>query len=275
MRSHSSAYSPLTIALAGSMVIATAMGFGRFAYTPLLPGMIDTLGWSLVQAGDVASTNYLGYMAGAMLAAVFVHRTYRHRVLAVGLIASALTTAAGMFVTSYPAWLSIRFLSGLASAFCLVICSAMVIEVFSRHSRPQLGSLYFGGVSVGIIVSVLILEYSRYLQQSVFEQWGILGLISGISMAMAWVVLRTLKMTTVPVSSKQAGTLMFLNTRLSRLIIAYGLFGFGYVVTATFIVTIARSLGDSLTLEPVSWITVGLVGGPSLFSGSSYPHALD
>ncbi len=49
------------------------------------------------------------------------------------------------------------------------------------------------------------------------------------------------------------------------MIIAYGLFGFGYVITATFIVAIARQFDNASLLEPATWSVVGLVGAPSLF----------
>ena len=34
---------PLTIALAGMLALAVAMGIGRFAFTPLMPMMLQTI----------------------------------------------------------------------------------------------------------------------------------------------------------------------------------------------------------------------------------------
>jgi predicted MFS family arabinose efflux permease len=45
---------------------------------------------------------------------------------------------------------------------------------------------------------------------------------------------------------------------------AYGLFGFGYVVTATFLVLIVRSTAEVRSLEPIIWLVVGLAAIPSV-----------
>ena len=52
--------------------------------------------------------------------------------------------------------------------------------------------------------------------------------------------------------------------RLVALIVAYGLFGFGYVITATFISAIVRSEPDLKSLEPVIWLIVGVGAIPSV-----------
>jgi MFS family permease len=51
---------------------------------------------------------------------------------------------------------------------------------------------------------------------------------------------------------------------MKRLIVAYGLFGFGYVVTATFIIAIARRLEHAAIVEPVTWIVVGVFAAASV-----------
>jgi len=58
---------PLRIAVAGLVALAVAMGIGRFAFTPLLPMMLAEHVIDLHIASWLASANYLGYLAGALL----------------------------------------------------------------------------------------------------------------------------------------------------------------------------------------------------------------
>ena len=50
----------LKVAVSGLLAMAAALGIGRFVYTPILPFMLDALRWSKVDAGLVASANFLG-----------------------------------------------------------------------------------------------------------------------------------------------------------------------------------------------------------------------
>ncbi len=52
--------------------------------------------------------------------------------------------------------------------------------------------------------------------------------------------------------------------RLVALIVAYGLFGFGYVITATFISTLVSGAPALRSVEPLVWPVVGLAAAPSV-----------
>jgi hypothetical protein len=58
---------PWAIAVTGAVALATAMGIGRFAFTPLLPMMLHDGVIDLGGASWLASANYLGYLMGAVL----------------------------------------------------------------------------------------------------------------------------------------------------------------------------------------------------------------
>ncbi len=256
------------VALAGTLTMAAAVGIGRFAYTPLLPPMQEALDWSVAQAGDVASANFLGYLVGALLAARLTQSAQRRAWLWVGMVLSVVTTSVGTIVVAFPMWLGIRFLSGIASAFCLVLSTAMVIEFLTRCARPQFGALHFAGVGIGIVVSVLVIELLRLSRFSVFAQWGGLGLASLVLLFASWWVIRVLPSQENadqdhPEDAADATSTM--TSGLNKLIVAYGLFGFGYIVTATFIVAMARRLDHAALVEPLTWIVFGLIAAPSVF----------
>ena len=256
-----------TIALAGALVMAAAVGIGRFAYTPLLPPMLEVFGWSVSQAGDVASANFLGYLLGALVAAPLTRRAERRRWLLAAMLLSLVTTAAGSMTVSLPTWLGVRFLSGIASAFCLVLSTAVVIEFLGQSGRSPLGALHFAGVGAGIAASVLVIELARRFDYTVCGQWGGLGAASLVLLAGAgWALWRLpdRQETAPPALADHSRGMAAMPSLLKKLIAAYGFFGFGYIVTATFIVAMARRLDHAAIVEPLTWIVFGLIAAPSV-----------
>ncbi len=57
----------MTVLLGGIASLMVAMGIGRFAFTPVLPMMMDHSLFSAEGAGYLAASNYLGYLIGALV----------------------------------------------------------------------------------------------------------------------------------------------------------------------------------------------------------------
>jgi len=250
---------PVGVALGGLIALAAAMGIGRFVYTPILPFMEAGLGLTKADAGLIASVNFLGYLAGALAAASPALPGGRRRWFLWGLAASAATTGAMGLVASFEAFLALRFAGGVASAFVLVCASALVMDRLAAAGRPGLSALHFGGVGVGIAVSAVLVAGLDAIGGDWRQQWLWSGAVSLAALAGAAALIPgETEPSHAGARQGKAGR------RLVALIVAYGLFGFGYVITATFISTMVRATPALQPIEAVVWLAVGLAGAPSV-----------
>ena len=127
---------PIALALGGMLALASALGVGRFVYTPILPAMVEGLELSKAQAGLIASANFVGYLIGALLAAAPRLPGSRRAWLLGSLALGAATTGAMGLVSSLPAFLVLRGIGGAASAFVLVFASALVLDRLAGSDGP-------------------------------------------------------------------------------------------------------------------------------------------
>jgi MFS family permease len=254
--------SPVRLALGGMAGMAVCMGIGRFVFTPILPVMMEQAHVSPFDAGLVAAANYGGYLAGAMVSAGgWAHGRERTMVVA-GLAASTGLAAAMAFVDTLAAFLVIRFLAGFASAVVMVFLASIVSTRIAAAGRPGLQAVHFAGVGVGISVSSLML--AGLIFEDAPWQWGWLG--AALLSAIGTVVALGLVSGGPHVSGEgRAEPRLPNDPALKRVIVAYGLFGFGYIVTATFLVAIVRAGGAGRLFEPLVWLLTGLAIIPSIW----------
>jgi predicted MFS family arabinose efflux permease len=243
------------------VALAVALGIGRFVYTPILPSMIETLGLSNSTAGLIASANFAGYLAGALLAAGRVPGSRRAWLLG-ALLASALTTGAMGYAGAVPAFLALRFAGGVASALALVLVSALVLEVLAAADRPGLSSVLFAGVGVGIALSAALVAALRAGHAGWRAPWLASGALSLLGV-LAVAALIPPHDPIVPPPHPERGADRA-DAALFRLVAAYGLFGFGYVITATFIVAMVRADTALRPFEPMVWVAFGVAAAPSV-----------
>ena len=249
------------MAIGGLIALAVAMGVGRFVYTPILPFMEQSLGLTKAEGGLLASANFLGYLLGALGASFSALPGGRRTWFLAALAVSALTTGAMGASSSMAAFLGLRFLGGAASAFVLVFSSALVLDRLAVAGRPGLSAVHFAGVGCGIAVSAVLVAGLAAGGQDWRGLWLYNGVLSLLALgAVAWLVPGEAE-TGRPAAVSRAGGF---DRRLIALIAAYGLFGFGYVITATFISTMVRSTPEIRSIEPVVWLVVGLSAAPSV-----------
>jgi predicted MFS family arabinose efflux permease len=251
---------PLILALGGLVALAAAVGIGRFVYTPILPLMVEDLGMSKGTAGLLASANFAGYLAGALFAATPTMPGSRRNWLLLALMVSALTTGAMAFTSSTTAFLTLRFVGGVASAFVLVLASTLVLDRLSAAGRPGLAAVHFAGVGVGMALSAVLVSSLAAWDGG----WRSLWLASGLTSVLAVGIVAGLIADRVGPAMATTSRPRQANPGLAALVVAYGLFGFGYVITATFLVAIVRGSAQVRVLEPLVWLVVGLTAAPSV-----------
>jgi len=243
--------SPLTIAVGGLLAMAAGIGVGRFVYAPILPPMVEALHLSKSEAGLIASANFVGYLAGAIVATLPLPGSRRTWLLgalaanAAGLAAMGLTNALTLFLV-------LRLVAGFASAFALIFSSALVLDRLAQAGRTGLSAVHFAGVGTGIVASAALV--------ATLADWRTMWFASAALATVAALAVAAL----IP-AERQATT----RTKVSGnapwpLITAYGLFGFGYVITATFIVAQVRGSREIAALEPYIWVLVGIGAAPSV-----------
>lgn len=254
---------PIAIALAGLLSLAVAMGIGRFAFTPLLPMMLHDGVIGLPAASWLATANYLGYWLGALACALqpWLWKRWRmatplaHTVaVRAGLIATVLLTfgMAAQWPALWPLW---RLLAGIASALVFVYTSGWCLARLTTLGAPALAGIIYVGPGLGITVSGLAASAMVAGGWSAASGWLVFGLLAMMLTALAWPQLRgAVAAPTLPqaaAGAEQVG-------EMALFVFAYGLAGFGYIVTATFLPVIARqALPGSVWLD-LFWPLFGL-----------------
>lgn len=262
---------PLVIALGGMIAMAAAMGIGRFVYTPILPFMADALALTKGQSGLIAAANFFGYFVGSLIGATgFLRGDPRTWALG-GLAASGLTTGAMALTTSIPAFLVLRFIGGGASALVMVFASAIVFDRLAAAGRSTLSHLHFSGVGLGMSVSAVLVSGLAAGHIGWAGLWVATGTVTLAALAaVAFMFPRGVGNRGGDVGHDDGGTPpgtaaeKSFDRRIIPLVLSYGLFGFGYVVTATFISVMVRQTPSIAPIEPVVWLVVGLAAVPSV-----------
>ncbi|MCV7364096.1 YbfB/YjiJ family MFS transporter [Mycolicibacterium neworleansense] len=113
--------------------LASAMGIGRFVYTPILPLMSAQAGLTAHDAAVLATANYVGYLAGAVAGSVWPRLARSVTACRVCLLIMAASLAAMPLSTNTFEWAVLRTVAGFTSALVFVIAVNTMLEHLHGH----------------------------------------------------------------------------------------------------------------------------------------------
>ena len=263
-------------ALACMVTLAVAMGLGRFAFTPMLPIMLGEGKLELAGGGVLASLNYLGYFLGAVsCAAIGIKASSMVRG---GLAATAaLLIGMGLF-HSFTGWGILRAAAGVMSAWVFVFASGWGLRRLAETNSPMLAGVIYTGPGIGIAMTGLL--------GGALGRWGSevgwigLGLLAVVLIAIIWRVFDDGEAaqgsgTKTPVAAGSATASGADRSDAIWLVALYGLAGFGYIITATFLPVIARQALPESSWPDFFWPLFGAAIIPGALIGARAPTHWD
>ncbi len=250
------------LAVSLSLASAVSLGITRFAYGLLLPAMREDLGWSYTVAGSMNTANAAGYLLGAVATPWLLRRMDAGTLLWTGaLCASLFMGLSGMFTTAEPLLMQ-RTLAGVASAFVFISGGLMAARLCihaPRHSGVLIG-MYYGGTGLGIVLSAVmvpwLLEHAHAQQHGWRWAWWVMALVCLLaSVALIWPakIMKEAPPIAVPNSEARIRWKPF-----APALLAYTLFGMGYIGYMTFVVALLRGQGTSPQAVTVFYAMLGL-----------------
>ena len=251
--------------LAAFSASLVGIGLARFAYTPLLPAIVDAHWFAASRAAYLGAANLAGYLAGALAGRALAARTGSARTLQAMMLLASLAFFACSQPVDFAWFFTWRFLAGFAGGALMVLAAPAVLPLVKPSRRGLAGGAIFMGVGVGVAASGTLVPL--LLQQGLARTWCGLGALSLLLTLVAWRGWPTSRAPANAGASHRAASHVPQSGALRALFAEYALNAVGWVPHMIFLVDfIARGLGRGLQLGAEYWVLFGLgaTAGPIL-----------
>ncbi|NQY87823.1 MAG: YbfB/YjiJ family MFS transporter [Colwellia sp.] len=247
------------------------VGIARFAYTPMLPEMAEDIGLTETIAGFLAAANYAGYLCGALLISFMHNLQLKIKLYRYGLIAAVVTTLCMATTTNEWLWYLLRFVSGLSSAAGVLLGGGLLLH-WLRHNQAKVElGIFFSSLGIGIVLTAITAQLIK-IDYTWDQQWLIYGLLALILIIPVLLWFPDFSKSTVDTQHAEHKEAQALPSKQFFLTLqsAYFCAGFGYVVTATFLIAIVELLPGMKGLGWVVWLLVGIAAAPACWLWDIY-----
>ena len=184
--------------------------------------------------------------------------------------------------SSHLLWFILRFCSGFSSAFIFVAASVIVLDKLIEMKNIHMFGYIYGGVGIGIVMTAVSIPVFNYMG-GVYASWIGLGILSlflcifplmwlkeDISIRdyaasdeiLPQIVKKDGEKIMQNTGFKKINSVKFYNNTI-KLMIAYGLFGTGYIITGTFMVAMMQEITHNFYFSITAWLVVGIAATPS------------
>ena len=237
--------------------VAITLGLARFAYALILPAMRQDLGWTYTQAGWNNTANAIGYVLGAILAFRLVRTMGPGRVFPASLWITVAALVATGLTSDFFLLALFRLVAGLSGGVSFVAGGALASNIFPRDAGRSSTAIavYFavGGAAIALSGLTLPWLFASWGNQTWPYAWWAMGGVSAIATLFAAAASRRVSDPEVGVENRDWVKRPFL-----PLLVAYGFFGFGYIVYMTFIIAWMQEHGAGAPLIALFWGALGL-----------------
>ncbi|MFM9922345.1 YbfB/YjiJ family MFS transporter [Variovorax sp. H27-G14] len=256
---------PWRAVFAGLCATLVGIGLARFAYTPLLPALIDAHWFSASAATYLGAANLVGYLAGALLGGPLSARWPVRALLRGLMLATAISLLACAWPVDFAWFFGWRVVSGVAGGALMVLAAPTVLAHVTPQQRGLVSGMIFAGIGLGIAASGTLVPL--LLRQGVGAAWVGLAVVSLLLTALAWNGWPSAAPVHAAGNAHAAAARPVAKGALRALTVSYALNAVGLVPHMIFLVVfVANGLGQGLAVGAQYWVVFGLgaIVGPVL-----------
>lgn len=258
----SAVWLPIFAGLCASLV---SIGLARFAYTPLIPSLIQAQWFSASDVVYLGAANLVGYLIGALIGHPLARRTSNKTALRLMMLAVTLAFFACGFPLSVSWFFGWRLLSGVAGGAIMVLVAGAILPQVPASRRGLASGAIFLGIGLGIAGSGTIVP--PLLSLGLQNTWLGLGLLSLLLTAASWFGWPSAQHAATLTPSADTGKTPT-DPQVYLLFAQYAFMAAGLVPAMVFLVDyVARGLGAGPHVGALIWVMYGLgaIVGPVIY----------
>ena len=296
-------YGWIVIAM-GMLTTIGAHGFGRMAYTLILPSMKDGLHFSYAELGVLGTGNFIGYLSLAIIGGFLASRFGSRIVITLGLILMGITMILTGLAQSFSFAFLMRLLTGFGNGAANVPAMVLGSAWFVLRRRGFATGIVSAGIGGGTFIAGLVVPplLKAYGSEGWRFSWYYLGGGVLFISCLVYTFIRsrpeekglspigfdeTRDSVKSPAEEQKAKSmqwgLVYRVKEMWYLGFVYFMYGFSYIIYMTFFAAyLTKEMGMSQAEAGAIWAMVGglsifcgvIWGGISDFLGRKYGSAL-